>query len=204
MKVTPAPIRSRPPLRSHCASPADRRTARKRPSSEPSACARRWSHTNSRGRCTWRLRKPTPSSALCSRSTSSQKIRSSGVRGKLAGEVKLNEETGQVTTTLINTLQAPFEDFELELYGGPRAATATPPLCGGYATSATFTPWSGEQPLTRLSVPEEFSVTSGVGGGTCPATQPFAPSFLAGSTSWLAGAFAPFTLQITRPDGKTD
>ncbi len=125
----------------------------------------------------------------------------SGVRVKLAGEVKLNEETGQVTTTFINTPQVPFEDFELELYGGPRAATATPPLCGGYATSATFTPWSGEQPLTRLSVPEEFSVTSGVGGGTCPATQPFAPSFLAGSTSSQAGAFAPFTLQITRPDG---
>ena len=125
----------------------------------------------------------------------------SGVRVKLAGEIKLNEETGQITSTFINTPQVPFEDFELSFFGGPRAATATPALCGGYETSATFTPWSGEAPLTQLSQPGEFSVTSGAGGGACPVTQPFAPSFRAGSTSAQAGAFAPFTLQITRPDG---
>ena len=121
---------------------------------------------------------------------------------KLAGDVSLNEETLQATTTFTNTPQVPFEDLELDLFGGPRAALSTPPECGGYQLAASFTPWSGTGPVQASSGPEEFQVASGPGGSACPGgALPFAPGFLAQSTNSQAGAFSRFALRITRPDG---
>ncbi|HME03515.1 MAG TPA: hypothetical protein VKG38_10855, partial [Solirubrobacteraceae bacterium] len=123
----------------------------------------------------------------------------SGVLVKLAGEVSLNEQTLQLVSTFTNTPQVPFEDLKLELFGGPRASVTTPPLCGSYTTTTSFTPWSGSAAVTPSSAP--FAVTSGPGGSPCPgAVQPFAPTFSAQATNTQAGAFTPFTMQITRPD----
>ncbi len=125
----------------------------------------------------------------------------SGIRVKLAGEVQLNGQTGQITSTFADTPQVPFEDFELEFFGGPRASVATPPVCGGYSTAATFTPWSGMAPVQVLSDPEQFEISAGAGGAPCSSTQSFTPALQAGSTALQAGAFTAFTLQITHPDG---
>jgi hypothetical protein len=122
-----------------------------------------------------------------------------GVLVKLAGEVKLNEQTGQVTSTFASTPEQPFEDLEVELFGGPHASFTTPPLCGSYATTTSFTAWSGKTEAPSSARPLE--ITSGPNGTSCPSAQPFAPSFQAGTTSNQAAGFTPFTLTISRPDG---
>ena len=117
---------------------------------------------------------------------------------KLAGEVTLDEQTGQVTTTFADTPQVPFAKLRLHLFEGPHASLSTPPLCGSYQTTSAFTAWSG---AIQDPVSEPFAITSGPGGEPCSDPQPFTPSFQAGSISTQAGAFTPFTLTITRPDG---
>jgi hypothetical protein len=122
----------------------------------------------------------------------------SGVLVKLAGEVQLNQATGQITATFLNNPQAPAEEVELHLYGGERAALSTPTRCGTYTTTATLSPWSGNPPV---QVSSSFQITSGPHGSACPGTLPFTPSLQAGSSSDQAGSFTPFTTTISREDG---
>ncbi len=123
---------------------------------------------------------------------------------KLAGEVAINPATGQLTSSFKNTPQAPFERLHLHLFNGSRASQATPGHCGSYAASGVFTPWSGQPAANAGSgAGEGFQITSGPGGGPCPgATLPLAPSLAAGSTNPAAGAFSPFSLTLSRPDGQ--
>ena len=95
-----------------------------------------------------------------------------GIRVKLAGEVSLNEQTGQVTSTFNQTPQVPFETLKLHFFEGPRASLSTPPLCGTYHTQASFTPWSS---LTPLSTQASFPITSGPEGAPCANPLPFSP-----------------------------
>jgi hypothetical protein len=126
----------------------------------------------------------------------------SGVLVKLAGEGVLDEGSLRVATTFRDAPQVPFEDLKVELFGGPRASVTTPALCGGYATEGAFTPWSSSSVADVLAPAEDFQVTSGVGGGACPAGGvPFAAGFKAESTSARAGGFTGFVLELTRPDG---
>jgi hypothetical protein len=121
----------------------------------------------------------------------------SGVLAKIPGEVALDPVTGQLVTTFKNTPQAPVEDLELHLFGGPKAPIVTPARCGTYTSSASFTPWSGNAPVDTSS---SFQITSGPGGGACPDPQPFAPSFTAGTSSNQAGGFSPFSVTFSRGD----
>jgi hypothetical protein len=126
----------------------------------------------------------------------------SGVLVKLAGEGVLDEGTLRVATSFRDAPQVPFEDLKVDLLGGPRASLSTPAKCGGYATDAAFTPWSGTGPLAVQAPGEDFQVTSGIGGSACPAgTLGFGPGFTAFSTNPTAGAYTGFQLELTRPDG---
>ncbi len=142
----------------------------------------------------------------------------SGVLIKLAGEVQLCkgageviaghtcEALGQIVSTFTNNPQAPLEDAEFHFFGGERAPLAMPSRCGAYTTSATFAPWSGNEPSNASSV---FDITSGPKtlsepqGSPCPgASLPFSPSLTGGGLSVNAGWFSPFTLTMTRQDGE--
>jgi hypothetical protein len=121
----------------------------------------------------------------------------SGVLVKLAGEVKLNERTGQLTT-IFTSPQLPFEDAELHFFGGSRAPLATPSLCGSYSTEASFAPWSGNPPANVSSPP--FSISPGPSGEACHSPLPFEPTLTAGSLNLQAGGFTPFTMTMSRAD----
>ncbi len=136
----------------------------------------------------------------------------SGSTIKLTGEVQLCESVGQViegvscqgqgqiVTTFKNTPDTPFETLELYFFGGERAPLATPSRCGTYTTTAVFTPWDGNGPVTSES---SFNIEHGPGGGPCPgATLPFNPSVTGGATNLQAGAFSPLTVTMNRKDGE--
>jgi hypothetical protein len=125
----------------------------------------------------------------------------SGVLVKLPGQVALDPVTGRLVATFEDTPQAPFEDAELHFFGGDRAPLATPARCGSYTATATFAPWSGNEPSQLSSNP--FEVLSGPDGGGCPeGGLPFAPTLTAGTTSIQAGGFSPFTMTMSREDGQ--
>ncbi len=124
----------------------------------------------------------------------------SGTLVKLAGEVTLNPQTGQIVTTFKDTPDLPFENLELHFFGGERAPLSTPTHCGTYTTTAVFTPWDGNGPVKAES---SFDIEHGPGGGPCPgATLPFNPSVNAGATNIQAGAFSPLTVTVNRRDGE--
>jgi hypothetical protein len=123
----------------------------------------------------------------------------SGVRVKLAGEVSLDQHTGQIVSTFKDDPQLPFEDLTLHFFGGARAPLATPIACGGYTTTTSIAPWSGNPAVEPSS---EFKITSGPNGAPCSGTVPFAPSLTAGATNIQSGAFTPFTMTMSREDGQ--
>jgi hypothetical protein len=122
----------------------------------------------------------------------------SGVIVKLAGEVKPNPTTGQLVSTFNETPPLPFEELNLHFFGGSRAPLGTPALCGGYTTTASIAPWSGNAPVDSSS---EFQITSGPNGTACSDPLPFDPSLTTGSLNIQAGAFTPFTMTMSREDG---
>jgi hypothetical protein len=138
----------------------------------------------------------------------------SGTIVKLPGRISLCEAAGEVLdgltcaapgqliTQFKNNPQLAFEDAELHFFGGERAPLATPPRCGPYTTSASFTPWSQTPAVPSTST---FNITSGPGGGPCPGpTLPFSPSLAAGVSNINAGSFTPLTTTISRADGNQD
>jgi hypothetical protein len=109
------------------------------------------------------------------------------------------QAVGQVVTTLENTPQLPFEEFEAHFYGGEKAPLTTPARCGTYTTNTSFVSWSGE--TKNVTAPME--ITSGPNGGACPGSSlPFSPGLTGGALNLNAGAFSPFTLTMNRSDGE--
>jgi hypothetical protein len=136
----------------------------------------------------------------------------SGSTVKVTGEVHLCESVGQLVNGVScqavgqgvalfkNFPDIPFEDAELHFFGGERAPLATPTRCGTYTTTALFTPWDGNGPVTSES---SFTIDHGPGGGPCPGARlPFAPTVNAGATNIQAGAFSPLTVTVNRKDGE--
>jgi hypothetical protein len=126
----------------------------------------------------------------------------SGVRVKLAGEVSIDQATGQLTSRFKNTPPVPFETLNLHLTNGPRATQSTPAYCNrAYTTTATFAPSTGEASKEGSS---SFALTPNSDGQPCPSpgqALPFAPSMATTSSSAQAGGFTSFSLTVRKPDG---
>ena len=119
---------------------------------------------------------------------------------KLAGEVTINPSTGQLVSYFKNTPQSPVETLTLHLWNGNRASQVTPARCGTYTTKSLYT--SSSQGVAPTEPEYPFQITSGPEGTPCPgATLPFQPAFQAESSNPNAGAYTPFKLDITVPDG---
>lgn len=126
---------------------------------------------------------------------------------KLAGKVSPDSTTGQLTTRLHDIPQLIFEDSKLHLFGGPRAALRTQPLCGGYATTSSLNPWSAPQTGPPATPSDAYSIDRGAGGSGCPtslAAQPHAPVFDGGTISSRAGAYSPMVVDLSRQDGSQE
>jgi hypothetical protein len=122
-----------------------------------------------------------------------------GIYLKLVGNVHLNEQTGQLTTTFSETPELPFTDLKLSFSGGGQAALATPTGCGSYTTTSDFTPWTS--PFTEDLFPSSsFAIDAGPGGSACAAPLPFSPSLVAGATTDQAGGYTSFSLLLQRAD----
>ncbi len=127
-----------------------------------------------------------------------------GIDVRLVGNVRADPRTGQLSTTISEAPQVPFTSFDLTFRGGAQAVLSSPPACGPNETAAAMTPWSGNPPVHPG---DKFTLTSAPGGGACAKTlaeRPFGPSFGAGPASSKAGAFSPFSLRISRPDGQQE
>jgi hypothetical protein len=120
-----------------------------------------------------------------------------GVNAKFLGDVHLDQATGQLTTTFSGTPQQPFSHFRLAFDSGPRAPLVNPRRCGTYTTKAQLSSWSGK----TVESDSSFQISGDGNGGPC-APPRFSPGFRAGTANPVAGAFSPFSLQLTRSDSE--
>lgn len=124
-----------------------------------------------------------------------------GVDVRLIGNIKADPETGQLTTTLRENPQVPFESVTLK-FDRDKGVLTSPPTCGPNQTTSSMEPWA--RPGTFATPSSEFKLNLGASGGPCPetlASRPFDLTFKAGPRKAKARAFSPFDLRITRPDG---
>ncbi len=124
-----------------------------------------------------------------------------GVNLKLVGNVHLDENTGQLTTTFENTPDLPFTDFKLNFSGGAQAALATPVRCGTYSSNILFEPWAAPV-VENAALNDKFEISAGPGGSACQWPLPFAPVMTAGATTDQAGGYTGFTMLLQRSDGQ--
>jgi hypothetical protein len=131
----------------------------------------------------------------------------SGVVVKLAGKVSLDPATGQLSTVVPGSPQVPFEDFKFDFFEGARAPLRTPAVCGTHTTTTAMTPWTSPAFGADATPSDSFQTTQSPSGGSCPtsaAQLPNSPRFEAGSQSPIAGAYAPFVVNLSRQDGSQE
>ena len=127
----------------------------------------------------------------------------SGIVLKLPLKLEGDPQSGQLTATLSEAPQLPFEDLRLEFFKGAAAPLKTGIACGSFAVKSELTPWTA--PEAQVAAPEDtFKIENGAGAGPCvndEASAPNAPRVEAGTFEPTAGLYSPFTLKLVRADG---
>ncbi|HXB65187.1 MAG TPA: hypothetical protein VNV42_09970 [Solirubrobacteraceae bacterium] len=130
-----------------------------------------------------------------------------GVNVKLVAEVNLNEQTGQLVTTVTSGYthiqgipQAPVSAFKLSFSGGAQAALDTPTKCGTYTAESEFNSWASPV-IAKVFPTSTLAITAGANGAPCPPSPlPYTPEMIAGSTTDQAGGYTAFSLLLRVPD----
>jgi hypothetical protein len=122
-----------------------------------------------------------------------------GVGIRLEGKVSASPSTGQLTATVSNGPQVPFENFRLKFDSTATTPLANPLACSTATTVATLTPYTGG-PAANAFGP--FTIDSNGKGGACPSPLPFSLAQSATSKPTTGGATTSFTLGLTRADGQ--
>jgi hypothetical protein len=116
-----------------------------------------------------------------------------GVVFKVAGELKANPQTGQLTSVFDENPQLPFSVLKVHFFGGPRAELATPPNCGLYTTNSVMEPWSAPDSGPSGTPFSNYLIDENCATG-------FNPAFAGGSTNLQAGQYSPFVGSFERQD----
>lgn len=127
-----------------------------------------------------------------------------GIDVRLIGDVRANALTGQLSTTLVETPQVPFESVTLK-FDPAKGLLTSPPTCAKQTTTGALEPWA--RPGTQASPAADFTLTEVPGGGTCPTTlaaRKFTPAYDAATDSPKAGSYSPFHVHIGRADGQQE
>lgn len=114
-----------------------------------------------------------------------------GILVKLPGNVRANAATGKLTASFLNNPQLPVDSIKVSLKSGPRAPLATSPACGTSTVNTRLVSWAGHDRTLPNTL--DVACTPSLGG--------FAPSLTAGASNPVGGAFSPFTVGITKPEG---
>jgi hypothetical protein len=116
-----------------------------------------------------------------------------GVSVRLKGQVNPNPSTGRLEATFSENPQLPFSDLIMKFNGGATAPLANPLACGIAHIEALFKPYTGE--------PEALSSNPFVTSG-CANPLPFSLGQSTQSANATAGAYSPYTFNLTRADGQ--
>jgi hypothetical protein len=123
-----------------------------------------------------------------------------GIHAKLIAAFHPDPVTGQVTMSITDLPQVPFEEFNLHLFASDRGLMATPTHCTFYRADAVLTPWNDV--LAPQNASPVISLGKGPNGKPCPGqTRPFNPRLVAGTSNPVAGRFSSFILKLDRDDG---
>ncbi len=123
-----------------------------------------------------------------------------GIVVKLPGKVEADPQTGQLSVTVSEAPQLPFEDLQVELFKGTSAPLRTGLACGTYTVETQLTPWSAPEAAVRRPK-DSFTIAGGAGAGACVSNEAAAPAttkFEAGTVEPSAGTYSPFTLTLSR------
>jgi hypothetical protein len=123
-----------------------------------------------------------------------------GLFQRSAGVLEPDPKTGALVATFEDLPRLLYTNFTLTLREGQRAALASPPACGKYATDVALASWAAPNSFSHDST-SYFLIDQGADGGGCPGSPaPFSPELQAGSQNPVAGAYSPFDLHMTRAD----
>jgi hypothetical protein len=127
-----------------------------------------------------------------------------GVSVRLIAGISANKTTGQLTATIENAPQVPFESFRIKL-NKKNSPLTSPSTCGPNVTTHEFGAYSGS-PDTGATAPG-FNLSDSPAGGNCAKTgaeRPFSPTFASGPSSSAAKTAVGYTLTAERRDGEQE
>jgi hypothetical protein len=128
-----------------------------------------------------------------------------GMSVRLIAGISANKTTGQLTATIENAPQLPFESFRIKLDGKAVSPLTSPSTCGPNVTTHEFGAYSGS-PDKGATAPG-FNLSGSPTGGSCAKTgaeRPFSPAFASAPAQNTAKAATNYTLKVERKDGEQE